>query len=628
MAQQEGPFSSYLDYMQKPIAPAPTGLEGTGMGIANIAMNFLQGLRQGRAQKYMQKEAEESRKEQLLLNAMQTVQRSGMLPEAKAQYEARIQQEFAKRVAGVKEGSKDTGNPLTDFFKRAGMSLIGGQPPGGKKADLDMNVALEAFAAASDPKNSVNEALRGLDMQAGERYRQLVKEAEQSPSGVLTDVMLQSDKQMQALDNEYRRIGRPDQSPIARLARGTPSASSPYMMWQQQQKILEQERKAEAKEALFSASLEEGNRLTDDIIASQSRVASEIKYPALTPKRGENIQVIDNSGKLRTAFSYSHPRIGGVYDANTREKLEGARKATVPELKAVDPQVLTDERAKASDSIKSLFAPGDRSIDIYVSRLGNLTNVKDIHRVVDQAVNQQLKQAAMDFSREKFEKLIEQKKMEFAKDVYQKVQQGPAQKSLRQIDNLYQGVNGYLPSEDTVAKYAQENGVNQSKATIAFTSQMAPMRRNTYHKALVALAAKAMDSDTAVREGELKYWGDSSAAFEAFNKYTKTLNEGVTNVLTDEQEEELLKLVKIMYKATSDRAKEEKEGYAKALISADVNPDTAYSWVGLRTTPLPERAKEPAQSPQGATPANRPAPAGYTPPGTGRKVAGYNPGAK
>ena len=576
MAQQEGPFSSYLDYMQKPIAPAPTGLEGTGMGIANVAMNFLQGLRQGRAQKYMQKEAEEDRKERLLLSAMQTIQKSGMLPEAKAQYEARIQQEFAKRVAGVKEGSKDTGNPLTDFFKRAGMSLLGGQPPGGKKADLDMNVALEAFAAASDPKKSVNEALRGLDMQAGERYRQLVKEAEQSSSGVLTDVMLQSDKQMQALDNEYRRIGRPDQSPIVRLARGTPSASTPYMMWQQQQKQQEKEAAAEASKIYSMPELPEG-KLTPEILSQLTQAAVTLKVPK--PK-STPVNVADAEGNVSQALYFEHPTLTGFYNSDTRDKLSGVTKATQSQINRGSKESITAAANLAISDIADVLGEDNPLLGTYANMVKTAKNGDDINRLRMKAIEQKLQQDKQSYAKTKDDRSfnLQLNKAENAL---------PAQKQRTEITPLYSAVMSVYKDQAARAKMLSDGSRPYNQGL------------------LISLIAKATDPMSVIRPSEIQMWGTKAFGPGKLDYWLERFSKQQAIELNEQEENALIDIADRIVGTIDQRISEE-----KGRLRAGLN---------LRTEPVPS---------EGATPANRPSPPGYTPPGAGRKVTGYNPGAK
>lgn len=178
MAQQEGPFSEYLQQakLAPPMeVPKPTGLEGTGAAIGNIAMNFINGLRQGRMQKQAMQHLEEQKKYDAYQHAIQTVAASDLPDEQKRLLHAQLSTPLIQRIAGDKEAtSKHTGNPLTDVLKHMAIGLVGG--PGPKKMDLPMEPVVEALRMASDPSLSKTRLASDLGSKALARVAQLNKD--------------------------------------------------------------------------------------------------------------------------------------------------------------------------------------------------------------------------------------------------------------------------------------------------------------------------------------------------------------------------------------------------------------------------------------------------------------------
>jgi hypothetical protein len=178
MAQQEGPFAEYLQQAKmtpQVQVPPITGLEGTGAAIGNIAMNFINGLRQGRQQKYMQQQMEEQKKFDAYQNALQTVAASDLPDAEKQALQAKLSMPLVQRIAGDKEASsKKTGNPLTDVLKNVALGLVGGQVPK-KTADLPMDTVVEALQMASDPNRSKTRIQSQLDGQASARISEILK---------------------------------------------------------------------------------------------------------------------------------------------------------------------------------------------------------------------------------------------------------------------------------------------------------------------------------------------------------------------------------------------------------------------------------------------------------------------
>lgn len=483
MAQQEGPFSSYLDYMQKPIAPAPTGLEGTGMGIANIAMNFLQGLRQGRAQQYIRSEKEEERKEQLLLNAMQIIQRSDMLPEDKAQYEARIQQEFAKRVAGVKEGSKDTGNPLTDFFKRAGMALVGGQPPGGKKADIDMNVALEAFAAASDPSRSKTRFIADLDRQADELIRGGMQEAASKGRAASYETFFSGDRgaQLNALIDKARRLGAP--LPAVEKTR------SEYRVLTQQD--IDRKDRADRARAI-EIDLDRTGRQPTMTELSILHLAKGL--PPVFASHGDVYE--DKEGNRFTGYTVQSPYLSAgepvVVNLTTRQRVEAPRKLSPAEAQYPSKKELEESVAPFEKAISEVPGLPKDQADNLSSMLRNAASVNDRRAMI------QIQSNAVNIGKDFREKLAEQK----AKDVADKARLNTEMRS--RLADLFKTVT----QNDKYKWNSIANGPAKQALLEAKNPNLSPIQRAESDILLIRAIAKMTDITTGVREGEYKTFQD------------------------------------------------------------------------------------------------------------------------
>jgi len=175
MAQQEGPFSEYLQQIKitPPVqVPKPTGLEGTGSAIGNIALNFISGLRQGRQQQYMQQEMEEQKKFDAYQKAMERVSASKLPDAEKRSLYAELEKPLIQRIASDPNAtSKKTGNPLTDLFKSVASSVAGPAPK--KRMNLEMDPVMNALQAVSDPTRQVPYLGAQLDRQAELIIRQI-----------------------------------------------------------------------------------------------------------------------------------------------------------------------------------------------------------------------------------------------------------------------------------------------------------------------------------------------------------------------------------------------------------------------------------------------------------------------
>jgi len=167
MAQQEGPFSEYLQQIKitPPVeVPKPSGLEGTGAAIANIALNFMGGLRQGRQQKYMQQAMEEQKKFDAYQNAIQRVAASDLPRIKKQELVTALQGPLFSTVAADKDAAKSK-NPVARFLHGLAENAMGGTV---KKAQpLPMGPVVDALMKVGDPSQSLTNLSAGLNREAG-----------------------------------------------------------------------------------------------------------------------------------------------------------------------------------------------------------------------------------------------------------------------------------------------------------------------------------------------------------------------------------------------------------------------------------------------------------------------------
>ena len=167
MAQQEGPFSEYLQQIKinPPIeVPKPTGMEGTGSALANIALNFMGGLRQGRQQKYMQQAMEEQKKFDAYQNAIQRVAASDLPGIKKQELVTALQGPLFSTVAADKDAAKSK-NPVARFLHGLAENAMGGTV---KKAQpLPMDPVVDALMKVGDPSQSLTNLSAGLNREAG-----------------------------------------------------------------------------------------------------------------------------------------------------------------------------------------------------------------------------------------------------------------------------------------------------------------------------------------------------------------------------------------------------------------------------------------------------------------------------
>jgi hypothetical protein len=204
MAQQEGPFSEYLQMAKmtpQVQVPQPTGLEGSGAAIGNIAMNFINGLRQGRMQKYAMQQMEEQKKFDAYQDAIKTVAASDLPDADKQRLSTQLSMPLIQRIAGDKQAtSKETGNPLTDVLKNMAVGLVGGQAPK-KSMELPMDPVVEALRASSDPSRSKTRMASQYEAKIRDRINTIFRD---NPYAESRDVL--SDPEISSIQKEAEGV--------------------------------------------------------------------------------------------------------------------------------------------------------------------------------------------------------------------------------------------------------------------------------------------------------------------------------------------------------------------------------------------------------------------------------------
>lgn len=155
MRQQNGPFDQYLTAPIQPQTPNPTGFESPSTAALLIGKNLLDGFRQGRLQRAAEAERQNEKSQRSAETALQYLDSlKDVDPEVIAPYKNKLMNQYLQMIGSQKETSKDTGHPLTDFFKNAAINMSGGPMPKQKGPVIDPNLINEAMMAAVDPNNS------------------------------------------------------------------------------------------------------------------------------------------------------------------------------------------------------------------------------------------------------------------------------------------------------------------------------------------------------------------------------------------------------------------------------------------------------------------------------------------
>lgn len=165
MPVSQGPFSEYLSTSFKPENFQPTGVGGNSELIVTAASKFLDGLKQHRAQQFQLQQIEEEKARRGYETAIQAIQNNNQLtPMKKQELLAPLVQGIIGAAGSAKEGSKNTGNHLTDLFKGAFTNLAGGPLPKGQT--FDPTHVANAFTGMQDPENLISTHLTRGEQEA------------------------------------------------------------------------------------------------------------------------------------------------------------------------------------------------------------------------------------------------------------------------------------------------------------------------------------------------------------------------------------------------------------------------------------------------------------------------------
>jgi len=221
-----GPFGQYITAPLNPTQEnQPTGYEGWGGALAHVATQFLNGAKQQRAQKFALQAQQEQKEEDAYNTALQHVEASGLSPEDKETWKARLAQPLLQRMAANKEvTSKDTGHPGTDFLRGIAQNLVGGQLPG-KKQPLDLSLPMQAVAYASAPENSTRYKASLLDAKAAEILQEVEHKAK-AEGRVPTSDDLQAHPMFGTLISEYGKVAPGKVPPVFNSYLGERSVKS------------------------------------------------------------------------------------------------------------------------------------------------------------------------------------------------------------------------------------------------------------------------------------------------------------------------------------------------------------------------------------------------------------------
>ncbi len=176
-----GPFMQQLSQpAYNPPSIQPTGYEGTGAFIANIASQFLKGVSQGRARQFAEAELDRHRKLETIQNTMKMVSTSDLPDERKQQLMAGLATPMANLIAWDGTNGKKGNNKQGGAFgaiRTIFQNMTGGPPP--KKADpleMGMGAVADAINAMQSERTQKQiregadaEAMAAINMAAGEK---------------------------------------------------------------------------------------------------------------------------------------------------------------------------------------------------------------------------------------------------------------------------------------------------------------------------------------------------------------------------------------------------------------------------------------------------------------------------
>lgn len=563
--------------------PQPTGLEGTGASIGHIALNFINGIRQGRMQKYAMQEAEHQKDIGRYQHALQVIGSSNLPDEQKRLYEAKLTTPLIQNIAADKNvSSKKTGNPMTDVFKNMAMSVVGGNLP--KKAEkLSMEPVMEAIMAASDPARSKAALVENLTKEFADKYRQF-KQEKQSKGGVFTDESLRDYPDLVDINTRIARMGGPDL--IRQHQAGLPSAAT-YQLQDRQNRI------ASLRTRMLQIPDREGE-ITPGHINEMHDIQTQLHGLSpeyAKPEVGQSTVFEDEQGNRFTGQLLKNlPGIPmAVYNPGEKRIVQQARQLKEWERKQDDPEKLNRIATESIASVNSIFKPTDgaspeeqskldRMAKFYEQRIKNAQDSKQIDRIMLEASRESMRLSAEQFRQGIARGGADKATGQFTANIKSKLSQSPAVKAFDQIDANFRTV------QDLFSKRSQLN----------------PQQQLEMKKLLINVVAKAADPISSVKEGELRYWGGGDAFFAKLENWRRQLATNTDPLMSQEIETKLYELASDIYSKVEQKANSERNIYRTILIQSKVPENLASFVTGLSTEPLPAAVTAPAAAPAAA----------------------------
>lgn len=601
MAQQEGPFSEYLQQLKiTPAieAPKPTGFEGTGAAIGNIALNFLSGLQKGRQQKFMQQQMEEQKKFDAYQNAIQRVAASDLPGARKQQLVSALQAPLFSTVAADKDAAKST-NPVARFLHGLASNVVGGAPKKGQP--LSMDPVVEALQAAGDPNQSVTNISSRLNRQADVLIREGVDEATRAGKPVSYETIFSGDrgKQLGQLLYHANSIGLPNLSSIDKArAEFRPRTQAEHLALKAEEEKREAERKAATGITVGTpGSAPTGVPTAPVTPATPAPPATAVtSAPAPAPVAtaaagGESISVDPEKvfEFARNAQKANRKDIGFLKPAPEEYIVDGKRITgrllaipisgrgvttgvlsndgktlytafTIPNKydEAASPGLVSNLYSATSSALPGLVSSPERldkykqELDAY-QKTGNVEKIKDFLDMVRTSENR-IKAAELRAAGKSGGDL-KQRTQEYNRDYRSAVN------SLN-TDKVVQSYYRIKPSFDNAIQAFNDYFAKVSK------NQYLPKGQTAFlDNLLITLGAKSADEMTGVREGERKIWSELDGAVTELKKNLANLVGDRNNRLTNETRGVIHHHLKRLL-ASYQNAMQEKKQQAESLVKA------------------------------------------------------------
>lgn len=638
MAQQEGPFSEYLQQLKmtpQVQVPQPTGMENTGTAIGNIAMNFINGLRQGRQQKYMQQQMEEQRKFDAYQQAMQRVASSDLTDNEKRGLYAELETPLIRRIAGDPEAtSKKTGNPLTDVIKNLASSVTGPVPK--KGMELTMDPVLKALQAVSDPNRSRTRLASQYEGRIRSRLGQIIKdnpymqsgdilkdpeisavrqEAEQSLGGAFASPALSEALQefrspspseqlkMRVMQQFLGPVGAQAPSGAASARTGVPPVAAAPVATGAQPPVPAKGAPSPARVGI-PLSQEEINQaataaqVTGLSLYREGQATEEFETPS-----GERL-----TGKNITGNFQGRGVMSGIYDPDTQTLYPlSSLKRLKPGQPTQAELALTGKEVsgQAASMISSLPKPVASAFQAEIEaamRTGDLNALRRIPLRITEALSDQEKQKAIDarqskafsqqdaVSRERFDRQDRQSQQRAAATSSNAFLRDPAKRSFDQVDILMEG----LVNEPKLLSYLKDpkgSKLTQSELTLI-------------DKSLARVASKATDPTTGVKQAEEEGYNSLVGVVAKLGINLKSVTDGGSILGNYETRKALYDMLANIYNAQKRKSDQVKGQYMQS--ASWVEPEILNRAFGVGVEPAqPSTTVAPPRKPT-YTPASGP----------------------